>query len=102
MANMVKICVLASGSEGNAFFVGTDKTRILIDAGISVSEIAYRLARIGENVSELDAVLVTHEHGDHINGLATLTHQVRPPIYLTRKTSEAISADPKRASFIRK
>jgi phosphoribosyl 1,2-cyclic phosphodiesterase len=61
--------VLASGSAGNAAFLATSKTRILIDAGLSVRELTRRLAEIGEKPEDIDAVLITHEHCDHVSGL---------------------------------
>jgi phosphoribosyl 1,2-cyclic phosphodiesterase len=63
---------LASSSSGNAAFLATDRTRLLIDAGIGRREMAKRLAAIGEDLSEIDAVLVTHEHCDHVAGLAAI------------------------------
>ncbi len=64
--------MLASGSAGNAAFLSTSKTRVLIDAGLSVRELTRRLAEIGEKPEDLDAVLITHEHSDHIAGLPRL------------------------------
>ena len=64
--------MLASGSAGNAAFLSTSKTRVLIDAGLSVRELTRRLAEIGEKPEDLDAVLITHEHSDHISGLPRL------------------------------
>jgi phosphoribosyl 1,2-cyclic phosphodiesterase len=61
--------VLASGSTGNAAFLATSKTRILIDAGLSVRDLTRRLAEIGEKPEDIDAVLITHEHSDHVAGL---------------------------------
>ena len=69
---IVRFCVLASGSSGNSAFLSTSKTRILIDAGLSLKELTRRLAEIGESPEDLDAVLITHEHSDHISGLNTL------------------------------
>jgi phosphoribosyl 1,2-cyclic phosphodiesterase len=88
--------VLASGSSGNSALVATSKTRILIDAGLSVRELARRLAEIGESLENLDAVVITHEHSDHVSGLCRLlrkckTLRKRPmPAYLTRLTARAI------------
>jgi len=62
--------VLASGSTGNTAFLATSKTRILIDAGLSVRELTRRLAEIGEKPEDIDAVLITHEHSDHVAGLS--------------------------------
>ncbi len=61
--------MLASGSTGNAAFLATSKTRILIDAGLSVRDLTRRLAEIGEHPEDIDAVLITHEHSDHVAGL---------------------------------
>ncbi|MEP6714127.1 MAG: MBL fold metallo-hydrolase [Terriglobia bacterium] len=62
--------MLASGSTGNSAFLATSKTRILIDVGLSVRELTRRLAGIGERPEDIDAVLITHEHSDHVAGLA--------------------------------
>jgi len=64
----MRVVNLASGSKGNCSFVDAGNTKILIDAGLSVVEIAKRLALIGENPENIDAVLLTHEHSDHIKG----------------------------------
>jgi phosphoribosyl 1,2-cyclic phosphodiesterase len=66
---IIRFCVLASGSTGNAAFLATSKTRILIDAGLSVRDLTRRLAEIGEHPEDIDAVLITHEHSDHVAGL---------------------------------
>jgi phosphoribosyl 1,2-cyclic phosphodiesterase len=77
---------------GNSVFIATDRTRVLIDAGISRREVARRLAAIGEDVAQLDAVLVTHEHSDHTCGLATLAKfsEWRLPIYVTKGTAACL------------
>ncbi|MGD1072312.1 MAG: MBL fold metallo-hydrolase [Bryobacteraceae bacterium] len=67
---ILRFCVLASGSAGNASFLATSKTRILIDAGLSVRDLTRRLAEIGEKPEDIDAVLITHEHSDHVAGLS--------------------------------
>jgi phosphoribosyl 1,2-cyclic phosphodiesterase len=89
---VLKICILASGSTGNAAFVCTGRTRLLVDAGLSRREIGKRLASIGESLDSIDAVLVTHEHGDHTCGLNSLSKAAeRPlPIYLTNGTARYI------------
>ncbi|MBV8904019.1 MAG: MBL fold metallo-hydrolase [Acidobacteriia bacterium] len=89
---IVSFCVLASGSSGNAALLATDNALILIDAGLSLRELTRRLALVGEDVERLDAVLVTHEHSDHIAGLATLARskKFRAKIYLTRLTAPSI------------
>jgi phosphoribosyl 1,2-cyclic phosphodiesterase len=92
---MVKFCVLASGSSGNSAFLSTSRTRILIDAGLSLRELAKRLQSIEESHDQLDAILVTHEHSDHVSGLlrlmrACLKAKRRVPVYLTRLTAPEI------------
>jgi phosphoribosyl 1,2-cyclic phosphodiesterase len=83
--------VLASGSAGNAAFIATGRTRILVDAGLSMREIAKRLASIGESIDSLDAILITHEHSDHVSGLPVLgRRKIGKAIYLTRLTAPAI------------
>jgi phosphoribosyl 1,2-cyclic phosphodiesterase len=84
--------VLASGSSGNAALLATAHTRILLDAGLSMKELGRRLALIGEDFDRLDAILITHEHSDHVSGLPVLARskKVRAPIYLTRLTAPAI------------
>lgn len=92
---MIKICILASSSSGNAAFVSTGRTRLLIDAGLSRREIAKRLASIGEDAAALDGLLVTHEHSDHTCGLNALTNAAeRPlPLYMTQGTAQFIDWD---------
>ncbi len=93
---MVRFCVLASGSSGNCALIATSKTRILVDAGLSVRELSRRLAEIGESLDNIDAVLITHEHSDHVSGLCRLLRKCRSlqkklvPAYLTRLTARAI------------
>jgi phosphoribosyl 1,2-cyclic phosphodiesterase len=84
--------VLASGSSGNAALVATENTRILLDAGLSMREIGKRLAAIGESLANLDAILITHEHSDHVAGLPVLARNkdVRAVIYMSRLTAPAI------------
>jgi phosphoribosyl 1,2-cyclic phosphodiesterase len=84
--------VLASGSSGNAALLATENTRILVDAGLSMREMARRLAAIGEDLARIDAILVTHEHTDHVAGLPVLARNkgVRATIYMTRLTPPSI------------
>ena len=73
--------VLASGSTGNAIFLDFGKTKLLIDAGISARRIKNALDSLGVAIEDLDAVLITHEHRDHVSGLRTLMHKYRLPVY---------------------
>src|SRR3954452_25236759 len=90
---IVKFCVLASGSSGNAALLATEKTRILVDAGLSMKELGKRMAAIGEDLTQVDAILVTHEHSDHISGLPVLARRLKKPFYMTRLTGPAIDWD---------
>jgi phosphoribosyl 1,2-cyclic phosphodiesterase len=89
---IIKFCVLASGSSGNAALVATENTRILVDAGLSMLQLRKRLAAVGEDLNRIDAVLVTHEHSDHIAGLAVLARNrsFRAALYLSRLTEPTI------------
>ena len=88
----MKLCVLASGSSGNCTFISTGTTRILIDAGLSAKKTTERLAEIGERVEDLDAICVTHEHGDHIAGLRVLQKKHATKIYTNAGTLAGIRA----------
>ena len=83
---------MASGSSGNAALLATESTRILVDAGLSVRELGRRLALAGEEIERLDAILITHEHCDHIAGLPVLarSRKLRAPIYLSRLTAPLV------------
>jgi len=89
---IVKFCVLASGSSGNAALLATENTRILVDAGLSMRELRKRLASIGESLESIDAIVITHEHSDHVSGLPVLARAkgLRAVIYMTRLTAPAI------------
>lgn len=82
--------MLASSSSGNSTFIATEKTRILIDAGLSRREIFQRLADIGESPEDLDAVVISHEHSDHVCGLIPILRKLNIPVYLTRLTAPTI------------
>ena len=82
----VSVSVLASGSRGNATLVESSSARILVDAGISCRETFKRLKSIGRDPREISAVLITHEHSDHISGLATLAKKLKVPIFMTGAT----------------
>ena len=85
----MKLTVLGSGSTGNAVLIVAGNTRVLVDAGLSAKEIARRLAMVGEDAQRLDAVLVTHEHGDHAGGLRVLLSMVDCPVYISAQTLDA-------------
>jgi phosphoribosyl 1,2-cyclic phosphodiesterase len=89
-AVIVSICVLASSSAGNATFIGTASTRILIDAGLSLRELRARLAVFEESPERLDAILITHEHSDHVAGLPVFLKRYSVPVFLTHLAAPTI------------
>jgi phosphoribosyl 1,2-cyclic phosphodiesterase len=84
-----KVCTLASGSKGNATYVSDGETSILVDAGLSGIEIQRRLAARDLSPEYLDAVVVTHEHADHIRGVGILSRRYKLPVYINPKTQAA-------------
>lgn len=86
----MKLTILGSGSAGNASYVETDETRLLVDVGFSGRQIRQRLATIGRVPENLTAILITHEHSDHITGLAAIADKARLPVYCNRATMEEI------------
>jgi phosphoribosyl 1,2-cyclic phosphodiesterase len=81
--------VLASGSKGNATLVAAGETRLLVDAGLSCRELLKRMAAAGEDASALSAILITHEHLDHVAGLAVLARRLGVPVFFTEQTHRA-------------
>jgi phosphoribosyl 1,2-cyclic phosphodiesterase len=99
----LKVCVLASSSSGNSVFIGTEHTRLLIDAGLSRKELVTRLQAIGESPDALDAVLVTHEHSDHVCGLIPLLKKHKLPVYVSWLTAPTMAwgdFEPRLESFM--
>jgi phosphoribosyl 1,2-cyclic phosphodiesterase len=86
---MVRFTVLASGSKGNSTIVCGGRTHILVDAGLSCRELFRRMKLAGEDPATLDAIVITHEHQDHINGLAITARKLGIPVYFTEATHRA-------------
>lgn len=82
--------VLASGSTGNALYVGTEKEKLLVDAGLSGKAMDALFQQIDVNIRDLSGILVTHEHSDHIKGLGILARKYNLPIYANEKTWKAM------------
>jgi phosphoribosyl 1,2-cyclic phosphodiesterase len=85
--------MLGSGSAGNSALVATDHCKILVDGGLSARQLVLRLEQCGVTPEQLDGVLLTHEHGDHICGLEVLCRKFHVPIYCNALTAEAVRCD---------
>ncbi len=86
---MMRMSVLASGSKGNSAIIASSRTRILVDAGLSCRELMRRMHAVDEDPSKLDAILITHEHADHVSGLAVMARRLGIPVYFTEATHRA-------------
>ena len=87
---MLNFCSLYSGSSGNSLFVESENTKILVDAGMSCKKIEEALNSIEVNPSSINAILVTHEHADHIKGLSTISRKFDIPVFATKETFDAM------------
>ncbi len=88
----MRVCLLASGSKGNSIFVEAGAVKVLIDAGLSARELLLRLAAVGVDGRELDAILISHEHSDHVRGAGALARKLRIPLMTTALTYRAGNA----------
>src|SRR5271154_1793484 len=86
---MMRMTVLASGSKGNSTVISSSRTRVLADAGLSCRELLKRMCLAGEDPAQLDAILITHEHQDHIAGLSVLARRLNIPVFFTEPTHRA-------------
>jgi phosphoribosyl 1,2-cyclic phosphodiesterase len=86
----MRLCSIASGSSGNCIYIGTQDTHLLVDVGISCKRTVEGLGKLGVSGKDLDGILITHEHSDHISGLGVMCRKFGIPIYATRGTIEAI------------
>jgi len=85
-----KYSILASGSSGNSFYLETPKKKLLVDAGLSGKKITSLLAEINRKPEDLDAILITHEHSDHIHGVGVLARKYGMDLYANEKTWQAM------------
>jgi phosphoribosyl 1,2-cyclic phosphodiesterase len=88
-ARTLSVCVLASGSKGNAIYVSDGRTAILVDAGLSGIDIEQRMRSAGLRIADLGAVVVSHEHSDHIRGVGVLARRYNLPVYASSRTALA-------------
>lgn len=82
----MRFSVLGSGSKGNVFYVETDQARLLIDAGLSCKQIERRLGVLGQKPGQIDAIIVTHEHIDHVRGVGVFARRHQVPVFINRAT----------------
>lgn len=87
---MIEICALASGSNGNCYYIGNHEEAILVDAGINCKQIFARMAQVGLDPKKLRAIFITHEHGDHVRGVRVLGKKLDIPAYLTKGTLQSL------------
>ncbi len=97
----LSVCVLASGSKGNAIYVGDGRTAILVDAGLSGIEIQRRMQAADLAIESLDAIVVSHEHSDHIRGVGILARRYNLPIYISPATAAVAATQLGRVDEIR-
>ncbi len=88
----MRVCLLASGSKGNSIFVEAGAVKLLIDAGLSAKELLSRLSVIGVEGRQLDAILISHEHSDHVRGAGALSRKLKIPLLVTDPTRRAGNA----------
>ena len=86
----MRLCSIASGCSGICIYVGSDKTHLLVDAGISGKKVEFGLNSLDLTTGDLDGILVTHEHSDHIKGLGVVARKCGVPIYATQGTLRAM------------
>jgi len=94
---MLQFSVLASGSKGNCILVKSQHTKLLVDCGLSMPELKRRLTMLGETVEGIEAVLVTHEHSDHVGGAGRLASAAHAQVYMTSAAFQALPALRKRS-----
>ncbi|UUV18780.1 MBL fold metallo-hydrolase [Fusobacteria bacterium ZRK30] len=101
----MNVSILGSGSSGNSIFIEINNIKILIDAGFSGKKIKEKLEVIGEDISDIQALLITHEHGDHVLGAGIISRKYNLPIYITEESYDACKhklgkIDPSNLNFI--
>ena len=79
----LKICILSSGSSGNSIYIASAKTKLLIDAGLNAKQITLRLEKIGVNLKDINAICISHEHGDHTKAINLIHKKYQIPIINT-------------------
>ncbi len=96
---MLEICAIASGSNGNCYYIGNSTDAVLIDVGVSCRQVMMRMAAKGLDTAKIKAVFISHEHVDHYCGIRVLNKKLGIPVYMTLKTSNHLKADQRPANI---
>lgn len=96
---MLKFSSLYSGSTGNSLFIESENSKILVDTGESAKKIISALSSLNKKIDDIDAILVTHEHIDHVKSLGTLSKTYNIPVYSTKETFDAMPKQTEKISF---
>ena len=88
---MLELCALASGSNGNCYYIGNEKDAVLVDAGISAKQIRFRLNQAGLNESKIRGIFISHEHSDHIRGVRVLSNKLNIPAWFSPGTLDSLN-----------
>ena len=96
----MRFAVLGSGSQGNGTLIASDSTCVLVDCGFSLRETERRLVRLGISPHQLSAILVTHEHADHVHGVGLLSRRYNVPVYMSRGTQRGMRKPLEPAGFV--
>jgi len=87
---MIEICALASGSNGNCYYIGNEHDAVLVDAGISTKKILLRMEEAGLQASKIRGIFISHEHSDHVHGVRVLSKRLGVPAWFTQRTLDAL------------
>lgn len=87
---MIEICALASGSNGNCYYIGNEQDAVLIDAGVSTKKIMSRMEEAGLQASKVRGILISHEHSDHVHGVRVLSKRLGVPAWFTQRTLDSL------------
>ncbi|ASB50162.1 MBL fold metallo-hydrolase [Alkalitalea saponilacus] len=85
---MLEICAIASGSNGNCYYIGNGEEAVLVDAGISRRQVLERMNKCGLDIRKVKAIFISHEHADHFRGVRVLSKKLEIPVYMTKKSWE--------------
>lgn len=100
MSNKLEVCALASGSNGNCYYIGNDHEALLVDVGLSARQLQLRIQEKGIEEGKIKAILITHEHCDHARGARVLSKRLHVPVYITKKTFLALSKSSRPADVV--